>query len=372
MKKLVIVILLVVLLVVPAACGQSAPTTNQDGITSPGVAPAPQNPNESKGGSGGFTAPPALPPGPSTSDSSAVSDPLIVRTAQISLVVEDVSRSVDTIASLAKANGGFVVTSGVFHNGERLFGNISIRVAVESFDATIQALRQMAVEVTSETTSSKDVTEEYVDLQAKLRNLQATEQQLLRLMEKAEKVEDILAIQRELTQVRGEIEQTQGRIQFLERTSSTSLIDISLQESKLSVKFTASTSSVKTGEAIRFNPEINGGFAPYSYAWDFGDGRTSTDQSPFHAYDSQGKYTVTFKLIDDKGNTAELTRKDYVAVTSSWAPGNIARGAWTALASFGRGLVNVIIVLGIWLPVWIVIGAIIYWFIWRRKKKAAR
>jgi len=78
----------------------------------------------------------------------------------------------------------------------------------------------------------------FVDLTAKLKNLEATEQQLLKIMEKAEKVEDILAIQRELTNTRQQIEQTKGRMQYLEQTSATSLIEVSLEQSKLDAKFT--------------------------------------------------------------------------------------------------------------------------------------
>lgn len=376
MNKAIIVLLLAVLLVVPVACGgrasEESRTTDQSGITLPGVVSS--APTEGKGEFAMPEPAPALSPSIVTYDSgyNTATEPMIVRTASMSLIVEDVARSIDQISNLAKSRDGYVVSSGVWRSGDRLVGNISIRVAVYSFDATIMALRGLAAEVTSETTSSRDVTEEYVDLQAKLRNLQAAEEQLLRLMEKAEKVEDILAIQRELTQTRGEIEQTQGRMQYLEKTSSSSLIEVSLQEAKLSVKFTASTNTVKTGQTMRFDAEVSGGFTPYSYAWDFGDDRTSTSQSPTYKYDSRGSYTVTLKVTDDKDNTAEQTRKDYITVTSSWVPGNIAQSAWNALAGFGRGLVNVLIWVGIFSPVWLIIGGIVFWINRRMKKKAAR
>lgn len=373
MKKLIFVLLLMVSLVVPLACSQ-APQTNQTigqtGTTSP---PAPMPPGEGKGG---FVIPGvALTPSAGSSDSSygtAAAEPMIVRTANMALVVEDVARSIDQISNLAKSHDGYVVTSGVWRDGERLYGNISIRVAVGFFDETILSLRGLADKVNSETTSSRDVTEEYVDLEAKLRNLQATEAHLIRLMEKAEKVEDILAIQRELTQIRGEIEQTQGRMQYLERTSSSSLIDVSLQQTSLFIKFTASTNTVKTGETIRFSAEVSGGFSPYSYAWDFGDGRTSTSQTPSHEYNSRGSYTVTLKVTDDQGNTSEETRKDYVTVLANWVPGNVIQSAWNGLAGFGRVLVNVLIWVAIFSPVWIVIGGIVFWINRRMKKKAAR
>jgi len=290
----------------------------------------------------------------------------------MSLVVEDVARSIDQISDLAKSLDGYVVTSGVWRNNETINGSISIRVPVESFDATIIALRGLASKVTSETTSSEDVTEEYVDLDAKLRNLQATEEQLLRIMEKAEKIEDVLAVQRELTQVRGEIEQTQGRMQYLERTSSSSLIEINLQEAKLSLKFTATNTNIKTGDIIYFNSEVSGGFAPYSYVWDFGDGSTSIDEYPNHRYNSKGNYSVTLKITDDQGNTEEESRRGYITVLPSWAAGNTIQSAWYGLSSFGRGLLNVIIWIGIFSPVWIIIGAIVFWIKWLKKKKAAR
>jgi hypothetical protein len=83
-----------------------------------------------------------------------------------------------------------------------------------------------------ETTTAEDVTEEYVDLEAQLSNLQATEAQYLVLLEKAETVEDMLKVQKELSNVRGQIEQIEGRMKYLEQTSETSLIEVNLQETE--------------------------------------------------------------------------------------------------------------------------------------------
>jgi len=133
---------------------------------------------------------------------------MIVRTADMWLVVNNVPVVIDQVTGMADGFSGYVVSSGVWKEGERLVGSIAIRVPAEHFDDAMRALRGMAVEVTSESTSSKDVTEEYVDLSAELKNLEATEEQYLRLMEKAEAVDDMLSIQRELSRTRGEIEQT--------------------------------------------------------------------------------------------------------------------------------------------------------------------
>lgn len=80
----------------------------------------------------------------------------------------------------------------------------------------------------SESTSSQDITQEYVDLQSRLKNAQATESQYLTLLTKATTVQDILNIQDKLSQTRQQIEQIKGRMQYLEQNSAMSLITVSL------------------------------------------------------------------------------------------------------------------------------------------------
>ena len=299
---------------------------------------------------------------------------MIVRTAKIQLVVNDISVTLERIAKLAEDSNGYVVSSNKWKEGERLVGTITIRVPTESFDNAMKTLRGMADEVTYENISANDVTEEYIDLSAKLKNLEATEEQLLEIMKKAEKVEDILAVQRELTNTRDEIERTKGRMQYLEQTSETSLIEVQLTQSKLDVKLTAiSGRDVRGGEKVYFKAEISGGFAPYTYKWDFGDKATSTDEAPVHAYNSAGKFTVSLTVTDDKGNTATDARADYITVQSGWNAGNIAKSAWKGLGAFGQVLADILIWLGIFSPVWIIGGGVWFW-VWRRRKgkKAAK
>lgn len=293
---------------------------------------------------------------------------MVVRTANMQLVVNDVLAAIDRATRLAESLGGYVVSSSSWREGDRLRGTITIRVAAKRFSEAMSALSDMAVEVTSQTTSSRDVTEEYVDLGAKLQNLLATEQQLLRILQKAEKVEDILAVQRELTRTREDIERTKGRMQYLERTSETSLIEVRLEQSRLGARFTVDRGSVKVGQPVRFTPQISGGFAPYSYEWDFGDGQTSTSSAPSHEYRSPGRYSVTLKVTDDRKNMYSETRKDYVTVLPGWSAGNTVRSAWNGLAAFGRAVTNIIIWLAVFSPVWIVAGGLFYWRLRRRKK----
>lgn len=296
---------------------------------------------------------------------------MIVRTAEIALVVNDVAAALGRVADLAESLGGYVVSSKSWKEDERLIGIITFRVPAEDFGDAMGSLHRMAVDVNYEETLAKDVTEEYVDLNAKLKNLEATEEQYLRLMEKAERVEDILDIQRQISKTRGNIEQTKGRMQYLERTSATSLIRVQLNPAELDVEFQANKTRVKEGEKVRFEGRVHGGFAPHSYEWDFGDGETSTSAYPVHAYKSAGSYTVSLKVTDDKANTDTRTRDEYILVRPGWSAGSIASGAWSGLVTFGHVLATIFIWVGYFSPVWLVIGVIVYFAWWRRRKKRA-
>jgi len=373
MKRLIIG-LLVVCLLVPVSCGPAAVEEEvmeeervepskitwetPPGVPPPGQPPAPEIVLE---------VPPVVVRPIEEVGETWATERMIVRTAEIALVVNDVAIALDRVADLAENLGGYVVSSTSWKETERLFGVISIRVPAEDFNDAMEALRGLAVDVPREDTSAKDVTEEYVDLSAKLKNLEATEEQYLRLMEKAEEVEDMLAVQRQLSKTRGEIEQTKGRMQYLERTSATSLIRVQLSQAELDINFTASKRTVDRGEKVQFEGRIAGGFAPYSYEWDFGDGETSTSEYPVHGYKSAGSYTVSLKVTDDRGSTDTRTRDDYIVVRPGWSAGNIASSAWNGLVTFGHVLANIFIWVGIFSPVWIIGGGIFYW--WRRRKK---
>ena len=373
MKKLMVIIGLWLVVSVLVACSPASYKSEEAVVGKERVSPMPPPSPEvwmdessmSKAGAPVAVAPEALATG-----EQWATERMIVRTGNIALVVTDVPIAIDQITGMTDGFEGYVVSSNVWRENERLVGSITIRVTAKHFANAMKALRELAVDVSSESSSSKDVTEEYVDLSAKLSNLEATEAQLLSIMAKAETVEDILNVQRELSRTRGEIEQTKARLQYLERTSATSLITVRLEQSQLGVKFTASTARVKEGEKVQFYSEIAGGFAPYSYEWDFGDGSTSTEEMPTHTYKTDGSYTVSLTVTDDRNNTETETRTGYIVVLPGWSAGIIAGGAWNGLVAFGRGLANMFIWIGIFSPVWIGIGGIVYGIIyWRRRRR---
>lgn len=155
------------------------------------------------------------------------SERMVIKSGALSLLVKAVRESVDQMQKLATDLSGFVVDSQITIVDEKkqnLRATVTIRVPSEKFDEALNTLKNSAVKVTSERTSGQDVTEEYTDLQSRLRNLEATETQLLKIMEQAGEIKDVLSVQQELTRVRGQIETTKGRIKFLEESAALSRI----------------------------------------------------------------------------------------------------------------------------------------------------
>ncbi len=154
---------------------------------------------------------------------------LIIRTANMSLIVADTEESMATIAKMAEENGGWVVNSSVFqYNANAKTGNITIRVPSSGFNSALEALRNMAVEVRNESTSGQDVTEEFVDVSARLENLEATADRVRGFLEDAETVEEALAVNQELSRLESDIEAMKGRLQYLSQSASFSTITVDL------------------------------------------------------------------------------------------------------------------------------------------------
>jgi hypothetical protein len=153
----------------------------------------------------------------------------IVKTADLGITSEDVRGEAARAQQIAARVGGTIVSSQTYRADNATYADLILSVPSDRFEAALDELRGLGKEVTTDTVSGQDVTEEYVDLQSRERNLLAAEQSLLDLYNRAGDVQDALSIQRELTAIRGEIEQVQGRIQYLKQSSDTSQISLSIQ-----------------------------------------------------------------------------------------------------------------------------------------------
>jgi hypothetical protein len=164
--------------------------------------------------------------------SAQILDRMVLRTAQLTVQVTDMESALAQARQIASRGGGFVSASNTHvekvNDQDRMVADLTLQVRSDAADATLSDLRNLG-KVTTETSGSQDVTEEYVDLTSNLRNLQASESAILKLMDKATQIQDVLALQRELTNVRGQIERIQGRKTYLERRSDMATITLSLR-----------------------------------------------------------------------------------------------------------------------------------------------
>lgn len=154
----------------------------------------------------------------------------IIRTASISLSVGDVGQAMAWVRDTAIAKGGYVFSSSSYLDGDRQFASLTIQVPVDQFDATMNDLRSGALvdEVEREESSSQDVSAEWVDNESRLAALRETQARFLELLGRADTVDDILRLEYELQNVRAQIEQIQGRQNYLEQQTSFSTISVSL------------------------------------------------------------------------------------------------------------------------------------------------
>ena len=140
---------------------------------------------------------------------------MIIRTASIDMEAEDPEKVVNEIMLIADSLGGYVESMGVHRDG-RISANIVVRVPEKSFFDALARIRRLG-KILKEEISGKDVTEQYIDLEARLRNLKAEEDWLLKAMDKAKDVKELMIVERELWRIRGEIERIQGQLKYLQR-----------------------------------------------------------------------------------------------------------------------------------------------------------
>ncbi|MFN0070135.1 MAG: DUF4349 domain-containing protein [Chloroflexota bacterium] len=159
-------------------------------------------------------------------------DRMIIRTVTLTLAVEHVAQTYQQVEIIAESLGGSVTSSTVKEEGDRTSASVVLRVPSDqrTYISALDQLRKLAISIPDESLASQDVTEEFVDLESAMRALQATETRLLSLMERAQKVDEVIAVQRELTNVRGQIEKIEGRRRFLERRSEFTTINLTLRD----------------------------------------------------------------------------------------------------------------------------------------------
>jgi hypothetical protein len=150
----------------------------------------------------------------------------IVKTGEITIEVESVSSSVGAVRAMALQLGGYVGGSQAGTTEDA--ATLTLRIPAARFDDAIEQLHELDGDVTAEATREQDVTGSVVDLEARIRNLDASEAQYRSLLDRATDIEDILTIQSRLDEVRGQIEQMQAQLDQLSELANLATLTVTL------------------------------------------------------------------------------------------------------------------------------------------------
>jgi hypothetical protein len=229
-KKIVYGVIVSILALVIVGCGGAASTpAPMEPYAAPGEAEMLVEREAIVSDEGGYAA------GASNSgvaDYSSI-ERLIIRNASLDLVVPDTEAALEEVSDLTDEFGGYVVESNVYQYQEGVQASVTLRIPAESLDAALERIRTLATEVRHESISGQDVTEEYVDLQSRLRYLEATEARLLEFLEEAEDTESALAVYEQLQTIQADIEHVKGRMQYLEQSAAMATITLDLVPDEL-------------------------------------------------------------------------------------------------------------------------------------------
>lgn len=241
------VAVLVASLLVTAGCALVAGQTADESVS---LSPSPPMPAESPDLAGapssdaGGAKGEAYSPAGDVATNVADADRLVIRMKTLRVEVEDVPKAIESIRFSAKKFNGVItalqiasaVEGPIYRYDETvgtqsgaLSGYVTVRVPVEDFEAFVLDASRLGT-VRSQSESSDDVTQQHVDLSARLKNLRAEEVRLREFFDAAKDVKDMLAIEQELARVRGEIESLDAQVSYLERQAAMATVTIELTE----------------------------------------------------------------------------------------------------------------------------------------------
>ncbi len=251
---------------------------------------------------------------------------IIVRNADMVVQSEDPVATVDSIGALATSIGGWVVNSNANDLG---FYSITVRVPAESLDDVIDQISRAVSEVDSVTSDSTDFTEEYIDLGARRTTIQETIDALTVLLrsENYDSVEELLEVQREITQWQSELEIIDGRLSFISESAAFSRLSVQVNQSPIPMLVDVGE-DVNVGIGVghkytaRFYPPD--GYDRFEIVWDFGDG--SRTQKAVSALRTQGEDGYLSVPVRHSYGTDEFSPHVVTAKVRAYADRGVAEG----------------------------------------------
>jgi len=268
MKIRILIVLLLAVIVLTACRGyatKAPPVYEEPAATEAPVvnyeepAAAPPAKQESGTGNDAHTAPgevvyntgaPAAEP--------AAYDRMVIKNAEISLLVKDSDIAIDSVTQLVGDVRGYIISSQIWysdHNGENFkYATITIGIPADQFEVVLRRLRGLAIRVLNETASGQDVTDQYVDLQSQLTNLEATRDRIKSFLEQAKTVDEALRINQQLSDIEAQIEKVKGQMNYLSDRSAFSTVTISIEPDLPPLPPTATPTPAPTATPVPWEP----------------------------------------------------------------------------------------------------------------------
>jgi hypothetical protein len=215
----------VALLEAPAATQAPAFFADQNGAEAP-AGPKAENPAPTAG----FVEVANAPVDAGTSGAGR----LIIKNADMRLLVADTDVAIDRMTQAVGDMGGYIISSRVWYqpwsDGQNYkYATLTIGVPVDQFEHMLGRFRDLSIQVLDETASGEDVTDQFVDLQSQLTNLEATRERIKSFLDQAKTVDEALRINQQLSDIERQIEEIQGRINYLSDRSAYSTITVNLE-----------------------------------------------------------------------------------------------------------------------------------------------
>lgn len=301
----IVMIVMVIAVFVLAACGapaapvQQADAPNNAAARQPAAAPELQQPVGAPATSSGAATGIEASGGSANAPANAPAETnqlqyglrMVILNASLVIEVDSVDRAEAQLRDAVDRVGGYILRVRTTGEGVQKTSYISFRVPFEHFERVLADVEGVAQRVISRTVDGEDVTEQYVDLESRLRNLEATYARLTALLERSGTLEETLRLNQEISSVQGQIEQVKGRMRYLEQNVNYSTITVELRP-----------------------------ILP-----------TPTPEPP---KEKEG-----------------------------WNPSKVLNEQVALLMTFIQNIINILIVLGVWAPVWIIPVLLIIWFV---------
>jgi hypothetical protein len=185
-------------------------------------------------------------------------DRMVIKSGEIKLLVKNSDVALDGLTQMVGDVGGYIVSSQIWYaayNGENYkYATITVSVPADQFETSLRRLRNLAIRVLNESASGEDVTDQYVDLQSELINLEATRDRIKSFLDQAQNVDEALRINQQLSEIEAQIEQVKGRMNYLSDRSAFSTIAVSIEPDLPPIPPTPTPTLMPTATPIAWNP----------------------------------------------------------------------------------------------------------------------